>query len=116
MAAALAIGMDEYLACPSIVARPVGVVEPLATVQPGDACRMEWVREIGGADLLEGSRPRGGAVRAAPADGRRCIDLLPLSDPLGSTFHRDHDMTRGRCDSSSFWVLPALAVTTQMNF
>jgi hypothetical protein len=25
-------------------------------------------------------------------------------------------MTRGRCDSSSFWVLPALAVTTQMYY
>jgi hypothetical protein len=57
VAAALAIGMDEYLACPSIVARPVGVVKTLATVQPGDAYRMERVREIGGADLLEGSRP-----------------------------------------------------------
>jgi hypothetical protein len=51
--------MDEYLACPSIVARPVGVVEPLATVQPGDACRMEWVREIA---ARTSSRVRGRAA------------------------------------------------------
>jgi len=37
MAAALAIGVDAHLARPSIVARPVGVVETLAALKAGDA-------------------------------------------------------------------------------
>ena len=57
--------MDEYLARPPIVARRVWVVETLAAIKASDAGRMEWVREIGGADFLEGSRSVGGLLRAA---------------------------------------------------
>jgi hypothetical protein len=55
MAATFAIGVNADLACPLIVARPVRVVEALALCpHPRDAGRMERVREIGGADFLEG--------------------------------------------------------------
>jgi hypothetical protein len=42
MAAAFAIGMDEHLARPAIVARPVRVIETLAALKAGDARRMEY--------------------------------------------------------------------------